>query len=163
MLKLLLPILLAVVGVAAGAAAGMLLRPDAPVEITEGANDCPTLEADTVAYTEPEPSASEYVKLNNQFVIPVIEEGRIAAMVIASLSVEVAAGQKAVVYEHEPKLRDAFNEVFFLHANAGGFSGVFTDTAPMNRLQLSLTEVTQTLLGSTVKGVLVDSIMRQDN
>ena len=163
MIKFLLPLVLAVVGVGAGAAGGMLLRPDAADAETGAEHDCPVAEESAEDIDDPGTTTSEYVKLNNQFVIPVIEDGRIAAMVITSLAVEVSTGQKALVYEHEPKLRDAYNEVFFLHANAGGFSGVFTDTARIDKLQLALTEVTQRLLGSAVKGVLVDSIMRQDN
>lgn len=162
MMKLLLPLILALVGVGAGAGAGLLLSPAPTADSDEQAQDCISPETPVVAAIPESPSASEYVKLNNQFVIPVIEEGRISAMVIVSLSVEVTVGQKAVVYEHEPKLRDAYNEVFFLHANAGGFGGVFTDVAPMNRLQLALTEATRALLGPSVKSVLIDSIMRQD-
>ena len=69
----------------------------------------------------------EYVKLNNQFVVPVVEDGRVAAMVVLSLSLEVEAGNTEAVYQREPKLRDAFLQVLFDHANVGGFCGSFTD------------------------------------
>ncbi len=80
---------------------------------------------------ESDPSAAtrsevEYVKLNNQFVVLVMEGAEIQSLVILSLSVEVAAGQAELVYAREPKLRDTFLRVLFDHANMGGFDGPFT-------------------------------------
>ena len=37
----------------------------------------------------------EYAKLNNQFVVPIVEEGRVAALVVMSLNVEVTAGGRS--------------------------------------------------------------------
>lgn len=164
MKRLLVPLLLALVGIGGGAAAGFFLRPPPAEEAHAEDGTCPPPTEEVAAETpeSDEATGSEYVKLNNQFVVPVIKDGTVQALVILSLSVEVTAGQKPVVYEHEPKLRDGFNDVMFVHANAGGFDGTFTDAPQISRLRLSLTEIAQGLLGSSVKGVLIDSIMRQD-
>ena len=130
----------------------------------DGAHDClPSETTQTLKAVEAEtPSELEYVKLNNQFVIPVLKSGRVAALVILSLSVEVSGDQDATVYEREPKLRDLFNEVLFFHANTGGFDGVFTDFSKMEMLRKGLSEAAHKALGGTHVGVLITDIVRQD-
>ena len=165
MMKFILPLLLVVLGVGGGAAAGFFLKP-APVEVVDedGTHDClPSETTQRLKAVEVEtPSELEYVKLNNQFVIPVLKSGRVAALVILSLSVEVSGDQDATVYEREPKLRDLFNEVLFFHANTGGFDGVFTDFSKMEMLRKGLSEAAHKALGGTHVGVLITDIVRQD-
>ncbi|WP_126978945.1 flagellar basal body-associated FliL family protein [Frigidibacter oleivorans] len=105
---------------------------------------------------------TEFVKLGNQFVIPVVEDGRIAAMVILSLTLEMAEGTGAAAYEREPKLRDAFLQVLFEHANAGGFRGAFTDAANLVVLRRSLLAAARQDLGEAVRDVLITDLARQD-
>ena len=63
----------------------------------------------------------EYVKLSNQFVVPVVKGKTVVSLVVLSLSLEVPEGQKDAVFRREPKLRDSFLQVLFDHANIGGF------------------------------------------
>jgi len=106
--------------------------------------------------------AHDYVKMNNQFVIPVVEDGRVAALVVMTLNLEVMAGQTEAIYQMEPKLRDVFLQVMFDHANAGGFSGEFTKTTRMNSLRVGLLEAGQKTLGATISDVLIIDVIRQD-
>ena len=177
MIRKLLPLILAGVGLGGGIAAGVVLRPvsdakdDAAGHATDGADahakagDHPAAEATDhgAKGDHADPTAPEYVKLNNQFVIPVVEEGRVQAMVVLSLSLEVDAGQSEAVYEREPKLRDAFLQVMFDHANSGGFSGSFTDGANLVVLRTSLQEAAALVLGDIIKDVLITDIARQDS
>ena len=103
-MKGIVPIVLVLAGVSGGAAGGFLLRP-APEQVAEleepvphDENDPGPPESDPSAAT---PSEVEYVKLNNQFVVPVMEGAEIQSLVILSLSVEVAAGQAELVYARE--------------------------------------------------------------
>jgi len=104
----------------------------------------------------------EYVKLNNQFVVPVISGTKVKALVVMSLSVEVTAGQKEKVFALEPKLRDAFLQVLFNHANSGGFDGTFTSGQKMSDLRSALSETATKILGPIAADVLVVDIVRQD-
>ena len=79
-----------------------------------------------------------------------------------SLSVEVTSGGQELIYEREPKLRDAFLQVLFDHANAGGFDGTFTNGRNMTILRDSLKEIAVTTLGSVITDVLVIDVVRQD-
>ena len=160
MIRKLLPALLALVGLGIGAAAGLLLRPAAPEPAVAEAE--PEADAHETAPAHDE-TAPEYVKMNNQFVIPVLEGGRVASMVIVSLSLEVASGSSEQVYSREPKLRDAFLQVLFDHANAGGFRGAFTDGSNLILLRKALLEKARSVIGAVVRDVLISDIARQDS
>jgi len=167
MIKLILPVALTIIGIAGGVGAGYAMRPD-PYETVE-INPCGDTETQTDFAGVPEKedgaasqAAAEYVKLNNQFVVPVVKAERIDALVVLALSIEVTAGQSGLVYESEPKLRDAFLQVLFDHANMGGFAGEFTNSGNMDVLRMSLTEVAQSILGADAKGILITDIGRQD-
>ncbi len=146
-MRKLFPLLLAIAALFAGAGAGLFLRPQAEAPEPD--------EAEVVA-------PPDYVKLNNQFVVPVLDAGRVVSMVILSLSLEVTPGTSERVYEIEPKLRDAFLQVLFDHSNAGGFRGSFTDGANLVLLRRALLEAAKGILADSVSDVLIVEIVRQD-
>ena len=161
-MRKLLPLLLALVGLGIGGGAGVFLRP-APQAPAEGAAaEGPAAEAPAAEAADPE-TPPEYVKLSNQFVIPVLEGGKVASMVILAISLEVTHGSTDAVYAREPKLRDALLQVLFDHANSGGFKGDFTDGANMVLLRKALLESAKSTLGDTVSNVLISDIARQDS
>lgn len=165
MLRKLLPILLALLGLGGGVGAGLMLRPAA--EDTDhaeaGADPAPDHSESGDDPAEETGTGPDYVKLNNQFMVPVVEQGRVAAMVVLSLSLEMEAGNTETVYDREPKLRDVFLQVLFDHANVGGFSGSFTDGSNLIVLRTSLKEAAAMVLGTTVRDVLITDIARQDS
>ncbi|MEL6519686.1 MAG: flagellar basal body-associated FliL family protein [Pseudomonadota bacterium] len=158
-----LPILLAVLGLGAGAGAGFVLKPP-PAEIDE---KCVCAETETKEDKEEvseEPAEPrDYVKLNNQFVVPIIDTDRVKALVVMSVSLEVDPETRDEVYKREPKLRDNFLQVLFEHANAGGFDGNFTVGTKMSSLRRALLETAQKIMGERVTDILVTDIGRQDN
>jgi flagellar protein FliL len=163
MISKLLPILLGLIGLGVGGGAGFFLRPAPAIEAEVAPSDLHATSPDA-AVAEPNPeSAPEYVKLSNQFVIPVLEGGRVSSMVILAISLEVAHGTSDTVYAREPKLRDALLQVLFDHANAGGFKGEFTDGANMIVLRKALLEAAQSSIGTSVTNVLINDIARQDS
>jgi flagellar FliL protein len=160
-MRKLLPILLALLGIAAGVGAGVVLKPGedhaaAPCGEVEAAPETEVLDA-------PPELAHEYIKMNNQFVIPVVQDGKIGALVVLSLSLEVSAGSGELVYAREPKLRDAFLRAMFDHANAGGFDGEFTSNGNLAPLRAGLLAAAGGILGEAVSDVLIVDIVRQDN
>lgn len=175
MIKKLLPVLFAVLGLGLGVGAGYFLRPAPAAQAATSAEAPPAREAAAAgsahgAAAAPGKSAGhgevsggpEYAKLANQFVVPLINGGRVGSMVILSLSLEVQAGQTSDAFSKEPKLRDSFLQVMFDHANAGGFDGPFTDSANMIALRKALLEAAQQVMGDKVMDVLITDIVRQD-
>ncbi|WP_421905869.1 flagellar basal body-associated FliL family protein [Mameliella sp.] len=168
MLKKLLPLILALVGTGAGVGAGLFLAPtdEDPKAIAADPDGKKTLAEPPAAESHKDDdhagSGNEYVKMNNQFVIPVMSAERVEALVVASLSLEVTSGGSQAVYEREPKLRDVFLQVMFDHANIGGFEGTFTAGQRMDILRSALLDAARSVLGADVKDVLITEIARQD-
>ncbi|SEQ70756.1 flagellar basal body-associated FliL family protein [Thalassovita taeanensis] len=166
MFKKILPVILALLGVGAGIGAGLVLKPE-PAEMVEinpcGEDAQPDAHADTDGPgDEHGGDGNEYVKLNNQFVVPIITGERVSALVVMSLSLEVRPGETETVYTREPKLRDVFLQVLFDHANIGGFRGAFTSAANMEVLRSSLLSVAQKTGGAAISDVLITDLARQD-
>jgi flagellar protein FliL len=168
MKKLVLPVLLALFGLGGGIGGGLALRkPAGNSEAMADPCGAPALQdggqeaAHGEAAADGEPT-HDYVKLNNQFVVPVLKGADVAALVLLSINLEVAVGGTERVYAQEPKLRDMFLQVLFDHANAGGFDGAFTASNTMDVLRHALLEAAQTVLGADVSDVLIIDIVRQD-
>ncbi|WP_299779779.1 flagellar basal body-associated protein FliL [uncultured Roseobacter sp.] len=175
-MKKLLPIIMLLVGSGAGVGAGIFLRP-APTE-EEMAAQAGGVEASEEEDAEKaqgdhedkphgkdgEPSdGMEYVRLPNQFVVPLVDNERISAMVVMALSVEVATGYGEDVFEKEPKLRDGFLRVLFDHASIGGFDGAFINNENLDVVRRKLKAVAQNVMGQDVANdVLIFEIARQD-
>ncbi len=152
----LIPVVLVLIGLAVGGAAGWLLRSaPAPASPTD-----PAAPESAAASPQERP---EYVKLNTQFIVPIVEGGRVTAMVIMALSLETTPGSTEIIYATEPKLRNALLQVMFDHANVGGFRGSFTDGANLTLLRKALLEAAQTTVGPMILDVLIADIARQDS
>lgn len=166
MMRKLLPVFLALLGLGGGIGAGLYLRPAAEGEEDHAdADHAPAGHSadQSGGHADGDEALPDYVKMNNQFVVPVLEGGRVAAMVVLSLSLEVTAGGSEAVYAREPKIRDAFLQVLFDHANSGGFRGSFTDGSNLVFLRQALKEKAAGILGPIVTDVLITEIARQDS
>ncbi len=175
MLGKLLPLLIALIGLGGGVGAGIALRPE-PEQGAAADGGCPcdcaalaaTGEAalgggGTADHAGEEGDATtDFVKMNNQFVVPVVDEAGIAALVVMSISLEIPSGGSEKIYQREPKLRDVFLQVLFDHANAGGFDGAFTAGPNMRSLRTALVETARAELGNNVTDILITDIARQD-
>ncbi|SLN62766.1 flagellar basal body-associated FliL family protein [Roseisalinus antarcticus] len=176
MKAILLPLALLALGSGTGIGVGKFLAPAEPTEppseaeLPDTVGPCGDITHTPAAEVAGHEDSSggqaeeerEYVRLNNQFVVPVVEGGQVGALVVLSLSVEVDAGTREAVFAHEPKLRDAFLQVLFNHANIGGFAGNFTSISNMNVLRTALRDAAQSTLGPQIRDVLVIDIVRQD-
>ncbi len=175
MIKKVLPILLLIGGFGAGVAASIALSPlaEPQAQKSQTKDDKATAKAETdkqkkenvkvSSDTEGEKKEQhEYLKLPKQFVVPVVEQDRIAALVTMSLSLETRAGVSEEIYAIEPNLRDGFLQVLFDHANVGGFDGNFTHSDNLQLLRRTLLEEAQKHLGTDVSRVLIMSVSRQD-
>ena len=110
-MKLIIPIILALLGTGAGVGAAIVMGADKQSHVTEIA--CLPAAENIVAETPPSseeapPSDGEFVKLANQFLVPVLAQDEVDAMVVMSLSLEVEPGTTSEVFHLEPKIRDKF-------------------------------------------------------
>lgn len=163
MKPILIPAIFAAVGTGSGIAAAMILqKPDTelPLQADTPRGDVQVTARDAAPDIGP---AREYARLNNQFIIPIVEGGRVVALIVMSLNVEVTPGNAEAVFAAEPKLRDGFLQNMFNHANIGGFSGNFTQGTNMRNLRNDLLQTAQNILGSAVTDILITDIVRQDS
>ena len=173
MMKLLVPLVIALVGLGAGVGAGIALKP-APEEHAGAEAACEHPPCEDAA---PDPFAAgghdrpgedvelAYVPLQKPFVVPVFDGEKVVAMVVLSLSVEVPADHEpeAMVEAIEPRLRDGLLKAMFLHANSDGFNGTFTTGRKIEDLKASLLASARQVMGrDAVFDVLITDIARQD-
>jgi hypothetical protein len=168
MKKILLPLLLLIVGIGGGVGAGIALMPEPEEELLVDGNPCGDPVSNTHDSADHMPVVDigeerEYAKLNNQFIVPVVDNGLVTALVVIAISLEVTPESTTAVLAFEPKLRDAFLQVMFNHANIGGFSGNFTTGTNMRSLRNELLRAAQRTSGEIVTDVLITDIVRQDS
>lgn len=164
-----LPILMAVIGLAGGVGAGIKFKPPSEEDLQnndtehsldkEGSNN---VTSKSPPAESPDLDNAEYVRLNNQFIVPVVIKGRVNSLVVMSISLQVETGARETVFAREPKLRDAFLQVLFDHANAGGFDGMFTTSDNLRSLRTALLESARKNLGEVIHDVLIIDLVRQD-
>lgn len=165
MKRFIVPLLMLVLGVGGGIGAGLYIMPAPPKDTLVESNPLevpPTDPGHTAVAPEPG-EEREYAKLNNQFIVPVVSDGHVKAMVVLALNVEVVAGGRTAVFAAEPKLRDAFLQAMFDHANNGGFSGNFTSGDKTRALRNDLLRRARLILGAQVTDVLITDFVRQDS
>ena len=186
-MKKLFPIILLLMGGGGGVAAGYFLRPApaepemmaecaeedehcTPAEMGEHDEDMAAAEGDhgsgeVESHEDSEAEGTgnepEYVALQRQMIVPIVSDDKVISLVVMSLSIEVEAGFGIDVYDREPKLRDAFLQVLFRHANTGGFNGDFTSGEKMADLRRALNSAAAQVLGPVAIQVLVTDILRQ--
>jgi flagellar basal body-associated protein FliL len=165
-----LPVLLALIGLGAGGALGYVMRPPPPEpEIAEGEkSEKAPKDAEKEASKDKDEKSEKsgddaaFVKINNQFVVPVVQGERVRALVVLSITLETTEDKTQTLYTREPKIRDAFLRVLFDHAYGGGFDGAFTASPNLDALRYAMLEAAQRVVGDIVKDVLITDIVRQD-
>jgi len=151
------PLIIAVAGIVAlggGAVAGAMLG--------GGGGKHEKAMHDTKPAMPVKPSHFEYVKFNSQFVVPIQDDGRVAALLVANLQLEVAEGSTEEAFQREPRLRDAFLKVLFEMAAEGAFDGdMFAPTVQME-LRGRLLSAAKAIMGHKVNAVLISDFLKQD-
>lgn len=168
MKALLLPLIMLLVGLGAGVGAGLFLAP--PEEAAEDGHDETGGEDHGEAGHEGEDggtagegeATTDFARLSNQFIVPVVKGENVDALVVLSITLEVDVGGTDTVFAQEPRLRDKFLQVLFDHANVGGFDAGFTQAGTMAILRNALKESARSALGPLVHDVLIVDIVRQE-
>ncbi len=179
-MKKILPIILVVLGVVGGGAAGVFLKPvQEPVEALEENAEGAEMEeqyAETEAPAvqgadEPDTSSSQegpsvegraYVKVGKQTIVPVVEGGETRALMLFELAVDVPLERRDAVHELEPRLRDGFLRELMKMSHTGAFMSTFTDDRIIEELRRNLVYSARRVLGDDAQDVLILDVMRQE-
>ncbi len=190
----LLPIIIIVVGVLAGAGIGFVMKPAEETEHAEDASaddhgdghgeakkddghgdkkkDDHGKKADKKKKKKDShggghgkksdsPSA-EYLEFRRQFIVPVVRENGVKAMLVLDLSLEMEPGTSSGAYSYEPKLRAALLETLFALSHTGLFSGEITAPEVTEVMEERLLITSRSVIGDKAKHVLTLGIVRQD-
>lgn len=160
-----MPLIALVLGLASGGTAALVLAPsgDTTEHPADGeATPAVASEADAENTEEPTPGNLEIVKLPSQFVIPVILDNRVRAMVILTVALEVETGAGDAVRAMEPKLRDEYLTELFGLAALGGFKDELISRQTIELVKRALTERSRQVLGTRNVNVLITDMARQD-
>jgi len=152
-MKTLLPVILALVGLLAGAGAGWTLRPGFDHSV----------DADDVPHYRPAPANTETLRLPGQFVVPLLDDGRVRSMVVMSLALELAENHGVSLQRQEARLRAILLQVMFDHANTGGFEGIFTSGEALLALRRTLRDAARAEVGPALHDVLITELLRQES
>ena len=163
-MKLIIPIVLALLGTAAGVGAAIVMGSDKQALDAETACLPPQESLKEETAPAPEEVAAtdgEFVKLANQFLVPVLVKDEVEALVVMSLSLEVEPGTTSEVFHLEPKIRDRFLQILFDHANKGHFGKGYTSNRSLDILRDALHSAAQEITRGKTRDVLIVEIARQ--
>lgn len=105
----------------------------------------------------------QYLKFKRQFVVPVMLDGRIDALVIMNLNLVLGSDAPANAYSLEPKLRDALTRELLNLSNQGVFGEGLTSAKNYEVVRKTLLSASQSVMPDGVKDILILDIARQEH
>lgn len=181
-MKLILPLILALVGVAAGGYVGysyvssqMAQEAAMAEEGAEGDGAADMMGEDAVeAGIETADAAgssleldeaaedSEYLPLSRKLIVPFERENGRKAYVAVDVTLEIGPGETEFVTLHEPKVIDAFIQVLIRFAATGAFEDPGQASDTLRELNAELFSAAEVVLGERIRGVLIAHILTQN-
>lgn len=152
MKKILISLVFLIMGLSGGYAAGMF---------TGGTKEAG--EPDTHAEgAHADPLDSSYIKMHNQFIVPIVRDDVVRSMVILTLAVQADEHSAEEIALVEPKLQAAFLSALFDYSSIGGFTGNFTSPDWRKAIQNLLLTTAREEVSEKITDVLLLGINRQD-
>ena len=103
-----------------------------------------------------------YLKFKRQFVVPVMTRGKIDALVIMNLNLELTPDAPDNAYTLEPKLRDAITRELLTLSNDGVFGANLTSAESYENVRRTLLTAAKTVLPDGIQDILILDIARQE-
>ncbi|NNC37701.1 MAG: flagellar basal body-associated FliL family protein [Acidimicrobiales bacterium] len=103
-----------------------------------------------------------YLKFKRQFVVPVMQEGAIEALVIMNLNLEMNDNAPENAYSYEPKLRDAIMRELLALSNAGVFGADLTSAESYEKIRENLLTACQDVIKEGIDNILILDVARQE-
>lgn len=178
MIRKILPILLPVVALIGGIAAGTVLQPggsdsggahaaaadahgDAHGDDHGGGHDDAAAHASD-GHGGAEGDGPGFFTFPSQFFVPLARNGDMGAMIILTLVLETKASKVESLEKQEHRLRDALLRQLLIHANTSGFDGNYTVDRNLERLRTDLLRVARGATDIPIDAVLIQDIVRQN-
>ncbi|MGD1868928.1 MAG: hypothetical protein ACFB0F_05325 [Neomegalonema sp.] len=152
-----------VAGALAGGAVGFVMMPEPP-ELTEEEKKKAQEEAKKKAKAEKmakKATEYDYLRLDRQFVVPIIEDGSVRSLVVLELNLEIEPGASERIYSIEPRVRDALLAQLHRTAQEGGFVDRLGTSSFLNELREDLRLALKPILGDDLHSDLIGNNVRR--
>ncbi len=171
-MKLILTSVVAIIFVALGSLAGVMLKPTVEVAAST------TGDANTGDYPAEQPAAkkeakkddgyggsssdSVYYKFSREFVVPIMRGGQVESLVILHISLETDESTSDDLFSEEPKLRDNIMTTLIELSNDGRTLIEMTDVSNYETMRSMILMNLQTAISDGIKNVLIVDVAKQD-
>ena len=173
-MKLVITSIVAVIFIAAGSFAGVMLKPAtevsaSPVSGEEGgaekggdyAGDKKAKKGDK--YDKPASSgASAYYKFSREFVVPIMRGGQVKSLVILHISLETDTETSDSLFTEEPKLRDNIMTTLIELSNDGRTLEELTNVNNYETIRSMILMNLNDAISDGIKNVLIVDVAKQD-
>lgn len=149
----LLPVIAVLLGLLGGGGLALSMRGGAPAEGHE-----PKVEHHDAKAGKDE---AAYYAFKRPFIVPVVHDGEVSALVMLSVTVEMAESAKKDAAKREAKARDRFMRVLMALSHEGYFAGDITDPERFAEVRARLTAKAGEVYGESVADVLITDYARQ--
>lgn len=182
MMKLIIPVVAVLSGAGAGVGAGLFTQPKAATAEAQG--DQPAAETDDASHgAEPKDAHGAdthaapagdghgdehtatgvgYLKIPNQFVVPIVRHGNVKALAVVSISLEIDEADRDALSHDLPKIKALTLQTLLNHAALGGFDGNFADLEHTTELARRITDRLRHDVGHSISNTLLLELARQD-
>lgn len=186
-MKMLFPAIVAVVGIGLGTLAGQVLKPGPATAHAEkaeegdshGAKDDGHGKSDDHgkkddhakkekkkkgAHGKSDAAADDvsYYKFSREFVVPVMENGTVTALVILHLYLEVDSEVSGGLFQKEPKLRDNIMTTLIEVGRRENIYDNLTNPESYETLRAAIADNLESVISEGLHGVLIVDFARQD-
>lgn len=170
MKALLFPIILAIFAAGGVLAADMVRGDGAPATVSDKGHD---KKAD--GHGKPEKADShgksdksyggdtDFIKFKRQFVVPVLKDNAVDALILINLALEVPARERDEMFRLEPRFRDAFIRELLQLSDDGYFDQELTSSDTYEILRETLSRAASDISDGGVNKILILDLSRQDN
>lgn len=105
---------------------------------------------------------TEFLKFKRQFVVPVLKDDTVHALVLLNIGLEVSAKERDHLFRMEPRFRDAFIRELLALSDTGYLDGDLTSPDTYEVLRETLIRAAHEIAKDGIKDVLILDLSRQD-
>jgi flagellar protein FliL len=111
------------------------------------------------------PEKISYEKIEKSLTVPVLKDSKVITVVVAEVTLEITNEEiKDAIRVKQPRLRDAFLQVFYQQVASGNFEETMLTEKVQAELRRDLLKAARGVLGVTsdISAVIITDIQRQD-
>ena len=167
-MKLILTSIVAIIFVALGSFAAVVLKPPVQVsaspagEAVEGAASAEKKSSEKKAEKPSSSGDSAYYKFSREFVVPIMRGGQVKSLVILHISLETDEQTSDDLFSEEPKLRDNIMTTLIELSNDGRTLEELTNVSNYETMRSMVLMNLQSSVSEGIKNVLIVDVAKQE-